>query len=138
MNIKESILAIVIVCIGVASGILVGSTLKDVPILSGNVTPQFSGAEVINSSSSVSAQGAVIITNASNTGTWFRGTNTSAVRVFCGPGTTTSTLTVAGQLLAPVTSSTGSNVWEERGMAGPVSCLAEATGGIISFSYTSR
>ena len=110
----------------------------DVPGLGGNVTPQFSGAQVVNASSSVGANGTLLITNASNSGVWFRISNSSAGRGTCGLTSDTSTLTsLRGQLLVPITSSTGDNVWELYGARGPVSCVGDAGFG-VTYSFVTN
>lgn len=130
--------------LGIITLILAGSlfvtlTKKESNSLSGNVTPQFSGSEVINTSSTIGLAGEVIITNASNTGIWFKIHNVSSSVIYCGAGTNTSTLTVGGQTLAPFSTSTGGDsFWEMWGVRGPVSCLSSATNGVVTFSYTGR
>ena len=107
--------------------------------------PLFSAGNVINSSTSVTFNGQTIITNASNTGLWFKIRNNSSNRVFCGAGTNTSTIWYAGQYLAPVGSTTvtgtstatGDNTWEMFNMGGAISCIAEAASN-VPFSYVGK
>ena len=128
-----SLAIIVIAVIGFALGSL---SSRDLPFQ--GYGPRISGDSVINSSSSIPVAGLVIITNASNTGEWFRLTNLSAQRIFCGLGASTSGLAIGGQLLAPITSSTGSNAWEMYDARGAVACMADTAAGTITFSFSGR
>lgn len=105
--------------------------------------PQLSGDSIINGSSTLAGYGAVIFTNASNTGDWFRIVNPgSAGGVFCGAlssATTTDGVTNSrGQFLTPVSSSTGSNAWEMRGVRGNIGCVPQSSGTAIFWSFSGR
>lgn len=104
--------------------------------LGGGFGPQISGFSVVNSSSSITT-GTVLWTNASSSGDWFRIANESDARVWCALDSSTSTVrSQGGVFLSPVTSSTGSNVWEAFGARGAVSCASDGGTAKISWSYT--
>ena len=103
--------------------------------------PQISSASVVNSSSSLTtaAGGAVLWTNASSTGDWFKISNTSAFRVWCALDSSTSTVnSLGGVLLFPSTSSTGESVWEMWGARGAVACAPNGGTALITFSYSAQ
>lgn len=119
----------VIIAVNVFQKTLPNTTLR-------GVEPVISAANVINGSSTVGTNGAILWTNASSSGDWFRITNISNGRGFCGPAAATSSVSDSrGQLLVPHTSSTGSNMWEERGIKGPISCIGDGNFA-VSYSYT--
>ena len=133
MSEKISTIALVLIL-----GVLVFSGNSSVPTLSGLNVPDISAGEILNSSSSLPAGGQVIITNASNTGLWFRITNASNIRVWCFLGSSTTSLSLAGQLLSPITSSTGNNVLEMYRAKVAVTCLPDAASAFVSWSYSGR
>ena len=101
---------------------------------------KLSSAGIINTSSTPGTNGAIIITNASNTGVWFDIRNVSAARGWCGAATATSS--VANQqgiyLTSALPSSTATGgKWEAWGIDGPIACIGDA-GFAISFSYSGR
>ena len=102
---------------------------------SGQIT--IGSTDLINSSSSVTGQGLVMFTQASNTGQYARFTNAGPDRAWCGQGTNTSTLTMGGQLLVSSSTGRGDNTWEIRGMQGAFSCWSEGTA-LIGFTYSGR
>lgn len=118
--------------------LVVGVLFSDsTPVQLGGYAPRISSDQVVHSSSSLGLLGLVLFTNASNTGDWFRIVNGSPNRVFCGTGTNTTSIMAAGQLLSPTSSSTGSTAWEMYGVAGPVSCVSDTAGSLITWSFTS-
>lgn len=134
---KKIYLLIPAIIVIAAIGFVLGSlSSQNIPLQ--GYGPRISGDSVINSSSSIPVAGLVIITNASNTGEWFRLTNISAQRIFCGLGVSTSGLSIGGQLLTPISSSTGSNIWEMWDARGAVACMADTAAGTVTFSYSGR
>lgn len=106
-----------------------GINKTESPANLGGIVKEFTNTEVINTSSSVGIAGVTVITNASNSGKWFRISNlVKDVDVYCSLGTTAATGT--GMYLS-INSST-ENFFEMYGVGGPVSCKADASGAKVS------
>ena len=111
---------------------------QTIPNLGGGFGPQISGGSVTNSSSSLTtaAGGAVLWTNASSTGDWFRIVNQGTQRVWCALDTVTSTVfSQGGQFLSSPSSTNGANYWEMWGARGAVACASDGTT-TITWSFT--
>lgn len=129
---------IVLVLLLVASAFFIGFGFKQSAPLGGNYGPQISADSIINSSSSIGTGGLILWTNASNTGDWFRITNGGAGRVVCALGNSTDTVqSEGGQLLVPITSSTGDNVWEMWGARGGMACRSNLAT-FVTWSFSGR
>lgn len=121
---------VLLLVVGFFQSLLLTTTGNSLPVLGGNMTPQFNSTT--NSSSTVTANGQIIISQANNKGIYLRVDNNGNVPVYCGLTNSTSSLLQAGVLLN--VSSSPTLPLEVMGYNGAVSCIASGTGN-VSFSY---